>query len=135
MWCIQRQQRDDVMHVATTKCEFLKSFYSFFLPHTSMYITEVWADRWLCSVYSMQAWRAWKSRGVLVIMLSPERRWRTWWSAFFFFFFAVFPSWSAHSAGIVIWPVSCGRRLLSASPPLSQLPLFPGSNNGFFSAS
>lgn len=54
---------------------------------------------------------------------------------FFFFFFAMFLSWSAHSAGIVIQPVSCGRRLLSASPPLSRLPLFPGSNNGFFSAS
>lgn len=51
---------------------------------------------------------------------------------FSFSFFAAFPSWSAHSAGIVIRPVSCGRRLLSASPPLSWLPLFPGSNNSFF---
>lgn len=36
----------------------------------------------------MQAGRAGKSRGgVLVIMLSPERWWRTWWSAFFSFLF------------------------------------------------
>lgn len=47
-------------------------------------------------------------------------------------FFSVFLSWSAHSAGIVIRPVSCGRWLLSASPPLLELPLFLGSNNGFF---
>lgn len=73
-----------------------------------------------------------KLRGgaLIILMLSAER-----WRFFFFFFFAMFLSWSAHSAGIVIRPVSCGRRLLSASPPLSRLPLFPGSNNGFFSAS
>lgn len=47
-------------------------------------------------------------------------------------FFSVFLSWSAHSAGIVIRPVSCGRWLLSASPSLLELPLFLGSNNGFF---
>lgn len=90
------------------------------------------ADRWLCSESQSRLGELGEVEGreggaLIIIMLSAER----WRSAFF----TVFPSWSAHSAGIVIRPVSCGRLLLSASPPLSQLPLFPGSNNGFFSAS
>lgn len=44
---------------------------------------------------------------------------------FFSFLFILFPSWSAHSVGIVIRLVSCGRQLLSASPLLFRLPLFP----------
>ncbi|KAI9546718.1 hypothetical protein NQZ68_024616, partial [Dissostichus eleginoides] len=43
-------------------------------------------------------------------------------------FFAVFPSWSAHSAGIVIRPVSCGRRLLMVEPSPKALHLLSGGD-------